>query len=188
MLKFINFGKSFFRQYSGAFIRKFEIRLLAFKKVPEDYRSSIESWVLEAVSCKVQKLAMFSWKRGSAIAEHIIRSTIFTCRILVSLKLSNINFVKLKGIHLPLLKELRLDVCLDDEDSLSELLQGCPLLKEVNLDIESEKDVNFPKSVCLPNLKALYLQGFKLSLDKDMHSVFIQSTSLDIWSSSAGEI
>ncbi|KAK7339148.1 hypothetical protein VNO77_19797 [Canavalia gladiata] len=205
MCKFINLGNSIFGQRNGVSIRKFETTFRAFKKVPEEYRSSIEWWVSEAVSCKVQQLAIFSWREGSLITEHTIRSAIFTCKTLVSLKLSNINSVKLKGIRLPLLKELRLDVYLDDEDSLSELLQGCPLLEEVNLVIDSEKDVSkqlsrsgifhcerlvtlslllrftplayFPDSVCLPNLKALNLERFKFSLDKGDHALefFINS-------------
>ncbi|KAK7339164.1 hypothetical protein VNO77_19815 [Canavalia gladiata] len=192
MCKFINFGNSIFGQRNGASIRKFEIMLRACKKFPEEYKSSIEWWVSEAVSCEVQQLAIFSW--GSPITKHTIQTTIFTCKTLVSLNLSNIKSVKLKGIRLPLLKELRLDVYLDDEDSLYELLQDCPLLEEVNLVIDSDKDVSkqlsrsgifqcerlvtlslllrfsslayFPDSVCLPNLKALNLERFILSLDK----------------------
>ncbi|XP_027149571.1 putative F-box/LRR-repeat protein At5g41840 [Coffea eugenioides] len=105
--------------------------------VDKKFRSLIDSWISAALLFNVQELEIFVSIRHYAIN----CPGIFTCKTLVSLRLLVDSEVP-SLVVLPNLKVLHMSLKGQVVDSVRRLIQGCPLLEELDvaLDLQSVED------------------------------------------------
>ncbi|XP_027158501.1 F-box/LRR-repeat protein At4g14103-like [Coffea eugenioides] len=137
---FMNFGYRLVMLRNGAPIRKFKLSL---HQVPRAYQAAIQSLISAALLCKVQELEISvdsnALSRAHSI-EQVSVAGMLSCKTLVSLELDcwpggNLN-VPPDSVWLPNLKSLHLSaLILVDEDSIQWLIQGCPVLQELDLSL-----------------------------------------------------
>nr|XP_027118407.1 F-box/LRR-repeat protein At4g14103-like [Coffea arabica] len=137
---FMNFGYRLVMLRNGAPIRKFKLSL---RQVPRAYQAAIQSLISAALLCKAQEIEISvdsnALSRAHSI-EQVSVAGMLSCKTLVSLELDcwpggNLN-VSPDSVWLPNLKSLHLSaLILVNEDSIQWLIQGCPVLQELDLSL-----------------------------------------------------
>lgn len=169
--EFVNFGNRLILLRNRAPLRKFKLSLM---RVVESYRGALDSLISAALLCQLQELEI-SVDNRSSYRERLSPEGIFTCKTLTSLRLvwRGVDFKVPSPVCLPNLKLL----CLigpmfqlgDHDDSLQRLIQGCPLLQELELHC------------ALGDLDQIFAEGACMQIEiRDMSSPFLKKVVLDL--------
>ncbi|XP_027174251.1 F-box/FBD/LRR-repeat protein At5g22700-like [Coffea eugenioides] len=190
------------RQRNGAPIRKFELTIFP-PLLCDWFQLQIDSLISSVLLCNVQELEILLYENDVEGSNFL---GIFTCKTLVVLKMDRRVVLDISNsVALPNLKLLHLErFSMVGKDSLDMLIQGCPLLEELHLDIvESPTNLSHElailgifryktlvslrlswkislylcNSAILPNLKVLNLTDFSL-VSKDSFQRLIQGCPL----------
>lgn len=188
-------------QRNTASIRKFELTTFP-PSLCEQFQLQIDSLISATLWCNVQEFETFLY--NDAKRSNLFE--IFTCKTLVVLKMDRrVDLDIPNSVALPNLKALHLErFSVVGKDSLDMLIQGCPLVEELHLEImESPTNLSHElailgifrhktlvslrlscqislflcNSACLPNLKVLNLTDFRL-VSKDSFQRLIQGCPL----------
>ncbi|XP_027150218.1 F-box protein At4g22280-like [Coffea eugenioides] len=168
-------------------LRKFKLSLM---RVVESYRGALDSLISAALLCQLQELEI-SVDNRSSYRERLSPEGIFTCKTLTSLRLlwRGVDFKLTSPVCLPNLKLL----CLigpmfqlgDHDDSLQRLIQGCPLLQELELHCAlGDLDQIFAEDACMQieirDISSPFLKKVVLDLDGGLDTkVVVESNNLE---------
>ncbi|XP_057437478.1 F-box/LRR-repeat protein At3g59200-like [Lotus japonicus] len=122
----------------------------------------VEKWLKAAADCKVENLQ---------ICGPVLPCTIFSIKTLVVLKLRCVDFKGFSDVELPLLKTLHLDyVTFSKCQHFIELLNGCPLLENLEAKCISAAFVDDPKFTTLSKLVRADVFNLRRPLDIPMRT------------------
>ncbi|XP_027150211.1 F-box/LRR-repeat protein At4g14103-like [Coffea eugenioides] len=185
--EFVNFGNRLILLRNRAPLRKFKLSLM---RVVESYRGALDSLISAALLCQLQELEI-SVDNRSSYRERLSPEGIFTCKTLTSLRLvwRGVDFKVPSPVCLPNLKLL----CLigpmfqlgDHDDSLQRLIQGCPLLQELELHCAlGDLDQIFAEDACMQieirDISSPFLKKVVLDLDGGLDTkVVVESDNLE---------
>ncbi|CDP10686.1 unnamed protein product [Coffea canephora] len=185
--EFVNFGNRLILLRNRAPLRKFKLSLM---RVVESYRGALDSLISAALLCQLQELEI-SVDNRSSYRERLSPEGIFTCKTLTSLRLvwRRVDFKVPSPVCLPNVKLL----CLigpmfqlgDHDDSLQRLIQGCPLLQELELHCAlGDLDQIFAEDACMQieirDISSPFLKKVVLHLDGGLDTkVVVESNNLE---------
>nr|XP_027118545.1 F-box/LRR-repeat protein At4g14103-like [Coffea arabica] len=139
LIKFLYLAWRILQFRDGVPITKLTLSVFwIYEMVDKKFRSLIDSWISAALLFNVQELKIFVSIRHYAIN----CPGIFACKTLVSLRLLVVSTEVPSLVVLPNLKVLHMSLKGQVVDSVRRLIQGCPLLEELDvaLDLQSVKD------------------------------------------------
>ncbi|CAA0815970.1 Putative F-box/FBD/LRR-repeat protein [Striga hermonthica] len=112
-----------------------------------DY-DDFEDWMVTVVARKVRNLDVF--------LETSLPQFIFSCETLVDLGLGSCDIPDSGDVSLPALRKLKLElVCYESYNSLPNLLSGCPVLEELDIDMGYSENHSTDCGVASHTLKRL---------------------------------
>ncbi|XVE93835.1 hypothetical protein REPUB_Repub01dG0229000 [Reevesia pubescens] len=161
-------------------IIKFSLRLMpdcspVLRLSPKD-ECQLKTWISAAVGRGVQELEL------NVLASNVkVPSCLFACNSLVSLKLYNgLIFDVPASVHLPSLRILHLISLAryPTDDSLTRLFSGCPVLEELNLEIDLDDDI-VVLNINVPSLKRITLQTINFGAGNPEYKLVINAPLLE---------
>lgn len=136
----------------------------------------IETWIIAAIAHNVQKLHLY------CVYTKILPLHLFTCKTLVELALGNCGVIpRLSAVCLPRLKKLHLtSVLYGGDDSLPDLLSGCPVLEDLVIGYIMDDDLVCCK-ISSPTVKRLevHFEFYQLESYNHDYRVEINTPALE---------